>query len=508
MSNQLPFATPDSKLRSEFTNRDKQRRSKRKQLAAAAIVPPRRNDLLPTLALVDRDPHTLVAPLRNVRGLAPAHVREVANSILSLGFSDPVLIDNNGRVIHGLVRAEAAKLLKLPTIPCVVTSSHNPPECKRLRIALNRLAEKNTWSLDELKVELEELTLEDAPIEILGFEADEIDSILAEVEPQGVEPGPLEPSLSPSTAQLGDIFLLGPHRVICGDARDAYVMHLLMQSDVARFVFTDQPYNVQIAGNVSGSGHREFAMASGEMTDEEFEAFNRAWIGQSSRNLVDGGVLATFIDWRGIASVLSAAGANALSQLNFVVWAKTNGGMGSLYRSQHELLPLFKKGDAAHVNNVELGKKGRSRSNLWTYAGASSLGSDARRGLQDHPTVKPVAMLADAILDLTNRGDIVLDPFLGSGSTLIAAHQSGRVLRGIEIDPQYVDLIVHRFEQVTGSTVVLEETGETFAALTQRRKMPTTESAVPVAADESSVDRDPPTAPVYRKRVRISAPKL
>jgi DNA modification methylase len=226
---------------------------------------------------------------------------------------------------------------------------------------------------------------------------------------------------------------------------------------------------VKIAGHVTGGAYREFAMASGEMSNEEFLGFNIDWIEPVAAYLCDGGVFASFIDWRGLPTVHSAAAQLGLAPLNLIVWAKTNAGMGSLYRSQHELLPLFKKGEAPHVNNVDLGKKGRWRSNVWTYPGASSLGSDARRGLQDHPTVKPTAMLEDALLDLTNRGEIVLDPFLGSGSTLIAADKAGRVCRGVELDPLYVDVIIRRYEAVTSDTAVLTETGERFADLAARR---------------------------------------
>src|SRR5450432_3198198 len=215
--------------------------------------------------------------------------------------------------------------------------------------------------------------------------------------------------------------------------------------------------------------HREFAMASGEMSDAEFLNFNVAWTDAAISHLCDGGVFGTFIDWRGLPTVHAAATQLGLAQLNLIVWGKSNAGMGSLYRSQHELLPLFKKGTAPTVNNIELGKRGRWRSNLWTYPGASSLGSDARRGLKDHPTVKPTAMLEDALLDLTHRGDIVLDPFLGSGSTLIAAHKTGRICRGVEIDPLYVDVILRRFQAATGEAAVLMETAETFAEVAARR---------------------------------------
>jgi DNA modification methylase len=211
-------------------------------------------------------------------------------------------------------------------------------------------------------------------------------------------------------------------------------------------------------------------MASGEMSDEEFLAFNKAWIGAAVGKLCDGGLIGTYIDWRGYPKVDAAALATGLIPINLIVWTKTNGGLGSLYRSQHELFPLYKKGTAPHVNNIELGKNGRWRSNVWTYPGASSVSSDSRKGLELHPTVKPEAMCADAILDLTNRGDIVLDPFLGSGSTLIAAQRTGRRCYGIELDPLYVDVVVNRYLAVYGQQAILESTGETFEALAKRRK--------------------------------------
>jgi DNA modification methylase len=270
-------------------------------------------------------------------------------------------------------------------------------------------------------------------------------------------------------AQVGDIFRLGPHRLICGDSTDPATIEMLMRGDVARMVFTDEPFNVQIGGHVTGGTHREFVMASGEMTDAQFLEFNRKWIGALLPYLIDGGIFATFIDWRGLPIVHEAATGLGLTPLNLVVWAKTNAGMGSLYRSQHELLPLFKKGGAPHRNNIELGKRGRHRSNVWNYPGASSRGSDARRGLQDHPTVKPTAMLQDGQIDLTNRGDVVLEPFGGSGSTLIACENVGRVCRCIELDPLYVDVIARRYATVTGREAILEHTSETFDELVRRR---------------------------------------
>jgi len=352
-----------------------------------------------------------------------------------------------------------------------------------LRLAVNRLGEKGEWNLEELKFEFEELIVADPPIEVSGFALDEIDHIVLGEADHAVDEGPLAPEAGAiAVARIGDVLDLGPHRIVCGSATEPETLRRLMEGDpFARLVLTDEPYNVPIAGHVTGGRHREFAMASGEMTDAEFLAFNEAWMAAVLPYLCDGGVFGTFIDWRGQPIVHAAAVKLGLNPLNLIVWTKTNAGMGSLYRSQHELLPLFKKGSAPHVNNVELGKRGRWRSNVWTYPGASSLGSDARRGLKDHPTVKPTAMLEDALLDLTDRGDIVVDPFLGSGSTLMAAQQMGRVCRGVELDPLYVDVIVRRFEAATGLAATTQ-TGETFQALGARREREAAELTVGPAA--------------------------
>jgi DNA modification methylase len=380
-------------------------------------------------------------------------------------------VGRDDEIIHGEVSYEAAKQLGLDRLPCIRIGHLTPEEQRVLRLAINRLAEKGEWNLEALKIEFDELIVLNAPIEITGFSPSEIDQVILDDSGEGLEQGPVDPEPSATAiAKIGDVFQLGHHRVACGDATDPAVLARLLEGDDrVRLVLTDEPYNVKIAGNVTGGDHREFAMASGEMTDAEFLTFNEAWVTAVLPYLCDGGVLGTFIDWRGLPTVHSAAAKLGLVPLNLIVWAKTNFGMGSLYRSQHELLPLFKKGSAPHVNNVELGKRGRWRSNVWTYPGASSLGSDARRGLKDHPTVKPTAMLEDALLDLTHRGDIIIDPFLGSGSTLIAAEATGRACRGIELDPLYVDVIVRRYEAATGAPAVLVETGETFGALAAQR---------------------------------------
>ena len=371
-----------------------------------------------------------------------------------------------------VVRVEAAKLLGLPHIPCIHADHLTAAERRLVRVALNRLSEKGSWNLDTLKLELKELILEDAPIEITGFSMPEIDQIIIGEKAAALETGPLAPEPdAKAIVQAGDIFALGEHLVICGDSTDPDDVEALMfGEDKARLILTDEPYNVPVADHETSTEHREFLLGSGEMDDAEFRALNTAWIGACLPYLCDGGLCATFIDWRGYPAVVAAALQLGLTPFDLIVWAKTNGGMGTLYRSQHELLPLFKRGTAPDINNVERGKKRRRRSNLWTYPAASSLGAEGREGRQHHPTVKPVAMLEDALLDMTEGGDIVIDPFLGSGSTLIACEKTGRRCRGVELNPLYVEVILRRYEAVTGQAAVLESTGETYAELAARRQ--------------------------------------
>lgn len=423
-----------------------------------------RNDARPDLFLEHLAVDDLKVTRNRVRNHGVEQLRAIRQSISALGFCAPILVGNENEVIDGEARLAAARELGLRDVPCIRVSHLNGSERRALRLAINRLGERAEWDLSALRIEFEELIELEIPTIITGFSGEEIDQIIVLDETdQAVEKGKLEPEEgAQAIAKLGDVFQLGPHRLICGDATDPAVIAKLMGTQPAgsaRLIFTDVPYNVPIKGHVSSGKHREFAMASGEMTAAEFLAFNRAWISAALPHLSDGGLLGTFIDWRGQLTLHEAAKSHDLEQLNLIVWAKTNAGMGSHYRSQHELLPLYKKGKAPHVNNIKLGKNGRYRSNLWTYPGASSLGSDARRGLQDHPTVKPVAMLHDALLDITDRGDLVIDPFLGSGSTLMAAHKTGRICFGIELDPLYVDVIIRRYEASTGDHAINVQTG-------------------------------------------------
>jgi len=421
----------------------------------------RRNDMLPLLRIAHCPVDALKVHVRKLRKNERAHVREIANAISTLGFNVPLLIGKNDVVIDGGSRLEAAKLLGLSSVPCIRVDHLDETEQRLLRLAVNRLGEKGVWDLGELEAEFKELIIADAPIEISGFDADEVKQLVSACDEDGPETADLAPSTGPAIARVGDLFRLGRHCLICGDATDPTVMRRLMGHDVAQFVFTDRPCNVAIGGDVTDGEARTFASASGQMTEAQFLGFHRKWIEAVLRYLADGGLLGTFIDWRSLPIVQAVATALALTPLDLIVWAKANAGAGSLYRSGYELLPLFKKGGAAHVNNLSVGKRGRLRSNLWTYPQASLPGSDAR--CSDPASEKPTAMLESALIDLTNRGEIVLDPFLGSGLTLIAAENSGRVCRGLELDPRSVDVIIRRYEALTRSTAVLADTGEAFA---------------------------------------------
>jgi DNA modification methylase len=349
----------------------------------------------------------------------------------------------------------------------------SPTEQRLLSITLNRLGETGQWDEEALRIEFAELIDLGEDVVVSGFEEAEIDFLLLDDESDdGV--GEVDLALAPTdkaVSRPGDLWVLGRHRLLQADARDpASYERLMLSGEQARLVLTDEPYNVPNVGHVTSQAHhREFAMAAGEMNREEFEAFNRAWMSSAAFYVLDGGLIATFIDWRSVELVLACGRDLGLDLINIVVWSKSNGGQGSLWRSQHELLPVFKKGAVPALNNVELGRFGRWRSNVWCYPGASSVGSDAREGLAVHPTVKPRALLEDALLDVSARDDIVLEPFAGSGSTLIAAEATDRICRAIEIDGVYCDAIIYRWQEMTGGEAILEETGETFTTVKGRR---------------------------------------
>lgn len=390
---------------------------------------------------------------RNARTHSKKQVKQIADSIRAFGFIAPVLIDEQSMILAGHGRVEAAKLVGLSSIPCRRVGSLTAKQKRAYVLADNKLALNAGWDEQLLAEELEELVSLDLDFEIeaTGFSIPEIDSLVEGLNPE--EPNDPVDDLAapdgPARCKLGDVWSLGRHRLICGDALDPDIVALLMNGEKAQMVFTDPPYNVQIDGHVSGLGkikHREFAMASGEMSQAQFTQFLQTAFRNLAAHSVDGAIHFICMDWRHM-SELMAAGGNVYSELkNLIVWAKDNAGMGTFYRSRHELIFAYKVGEVPHINSFELGQHGRYRTNVWNYRGVNTMKTGRMDELALHPTVKPVQMIADAIKDASGRGDIILDLFGGSGSTLIAAEKTGRCGYLCELDPIYCDRIIRRWE--------------------------------------------------------------
>jgi DNA modification methylase len=409
---------------------------------------------------------------KNARTHSKIQIKDIRRSLLKYGFISPIIIDAKGEIVAGNGKYLAAASLDFSEVPTLQIDHLTPAQRRAYAIADNRLAEKAGWDKGILAEEFSFL-LDDNDIDVTdtGFSLPEIDVILGEavgISEESAPPSPLADR--PSITTLGDSWQLGKHRVFCGSATESEAYEELLKGEVVDSVFTDPPYNVRIDGHVSGNGetqHREFAMASGEMSQGEFFTFLKNTCSLLTRHSRNGALHYLCMDWRHAFDLL-AAGKGAYSELkNICVWTKNNGGMGSFYRSQHELIFVFKCGSAAHVNNIQLGKYGRNRTNVWDYPNAASFSKVSEEGnlAALHPTVKPLALVADAILDSTHRKDIVLDPFLGSGTTLMACHQTGRIFRGIELDPLYVDLAISRWQKRTGENAIHVRTGATFNAL-------------------------------------------
>lgn len=412
----------------------------------------------------------------NARRHSKKQIQQIAKSIERFGFTNPVLVGPDMTIVAGHGRVEAAKTLKLAHVPVLRLSNLSPEEIRAYVLADNRLAEKAGWDRELLAIELQALTELDLDfdIELTGFEIPEIDILIGEKAASDPHAGDADdqadatiPPQAPAITRFGDHWQIGRHRLLCGDALQPDQVSRLMDGDRADMVFTDPPYNVVVEGFASPQSkepRREFAMASGEMNESEFERFLATALQNLSRVLKNGAIAFVCMDWRHMRELQNAAAApGAFSELkNVCVWTKSNGGMGSLYRSQHELVFVFKKGDGAHINNVELGKHGRNRTNVWAYAGVNAFGSNRSDELAMHPTVKPVDLIVDAIKDVTPRNALVLDTFGGSGSTLIAAHKCGRTARLIELDPLYCDVIIRRWQKLTGQAAQRLSDGARF----------------------------------------------
>jgi DNA modification methylase len=409
------------------------------------------------LTVVYRPAASLVPDPRNARTHSKRQIAQLVASIDEFGFTNPILADPDGKVIAGHGRLLAAKQKGLADVPVIELAGLTDLQIRALRIADNKIALNAGWDVEILKLELADLSLPqfDIDLSLTGFSSGEIDVILnTKVDPDDelIPAVPAEPRTRP-----GDIWQLGEHRIGCGDGRDvAFLQAIIADGASIDAAFLDPPYNVKINGHANAKGrHREFAMASGEMTTSAFRVFLSETLGACAKVSRPGAVHFICMDWRHMDDVSAAATPLYDELLNICVWNKSNAGMGSLYRSKHEMVYVYRVPGAAHYNAVELGKHGRNRTNVWDYASVNSLQGSRRDDLEMHPTVKPVAMVADAICDVTRQGELVLDIFLGSGTSLIAAERVGRRFRGLDIDPAYVDVAIERWRKLTGKDAVL-----------------------------------------------------
>ena len=431
--------------------------------------------------LVDKIEHVppdLLKPAaRRLRKHTKEKMAKLKASVANFGFVSPILIDETDTILAGHARWEAAKEMGLPRIPVIRVEHLNSDEKRVFAIAENRLGELADWDNDVLAIEFQELLEIDFhfDLDVSGFDTPQIDVIIADSDAESGEPDPadvLPEVIGAPVTQPGDEWVVSRSRFICGDSLEKATYEKLLGDKKARAIVSDPPFNVKISGHVSGLGkaqHREFAMAAGEMSKPQFTEFNQTWMSLAAGTAMPGALVYVYMDWRHTSELLAAAEGANLRAINMAVWDKMSGAMGSFYRSQHELCWIYKIDDNPHVNNVELGRHGRYRTNCWKFRGMSSFGRGRDEALAAHPTVKPWAMIAEIIKDCSNRGDIILDPFLGSGSTLIAAEKTGRACYGIEIDPRYCDVAVKRWEKMTCKQAIHAESGKTFAEIAAER---------------------------------------
>jgi DNA modification methylase len=413
----------------------------------------------------------------NARTHSRQQIRQLARSIQKFGFVTPVLVDADSVIVAGHARHRAGLQLGMTEIPIVRLEHLSPAEIRAYVLADNRLAEKAGWNKQLLAAELKDLIDCGFEVALTGFEAAEIDGLLEtlDVPSERSENSIPQYAAGPAIAQPGDLWLLGRHRLLCADARAAASYQHLLNEERAHLVFTDPPYNVPIDGHVCGLGrirHGNFAMGCGEMSSDEFTSFLGGVLAHLARYSQDGSIHYVCMDWRHQGELLAAGKQHYTELKNVCVWNKTNAGMGTFYRSKHELIFVFKNGTAPHINNFELGQTGRYRTNVWDYAGVTSWKSGKKQELAMHPTVKPIDLVADAIKDCSRRGDLVLDPFAGSGSSLMACEMTGRTARAMEIDPAYADVTIKRWQAHTGQSAHLESSGEDYEQVLERRAAP------------------------------------
>ena len=407
----------------------------------------------------------IIASNKSLRKHSQKQLQKLINAIKKFGFTNPILIDKKLKIIAGELRLLAAKKLGFCQIPVIILEDLTDEEAEAIRILDNRIAEDSEWNYANLQEVIENLGKFDISFEDLGFETVDYDKIFlnsdseeSEVKNSEQENADWLDANIPKKANLWDLWRLGDNFILCANSLLQKAFKILMQGELAQIVITDPPYNCKIKGHVCGSGkikHDEFAMASGEMTEAEFAEFISGFMQHLVKFSFDGSLHYIFMDWRNI-NILLTQGKKYYTELkDIAIWDKGQGGMGSMYRSQHEMIPIFKNGEAKHQNHIQLGKYGRYRTNVWNYPGVRATNPESLELLKLHPTVKPVSMLHDILLDTSSKNDIVLDCFGGSGSTLLAAERCKRRARLIEIDPRYVDVCIYRWEKETGKTAKL-----------------------------------------------------
>lgn len=437
---------------------------------SALVSPPANvNDLTPKLVIEQAFIEKLKPAKRRSRKPYENHVANVMKILLALGQVSPILIDSEWRIVDGHVVAEALRRLGATHVSVVRLDHLNEAQLRLVRIAINKLQEGSEWDLEDLRLDLQYIDQAGFDLGLTGFSPQELDIVLQEPAAESVDSDlndSPEPPKNP-TSRLGDLWLLGMHRLLCGNSLEKGSYILLLGTDRADAGFTDCPWN--LPGKMISGKHGNFKMAAGEMTGEAFQDFCDTFTKLIAEYLKDGSVLFSVIDWRSCSRIEEAGRKAGLKHIGTAVWNKQVGAMGGFYRAQHEFIPYFVKGDKPKTNNIALGKHGRDRTNVWTYPGANQRGSSAAKALHDHPTPKPIELVADALLDVTLRGDLVLDVFLGSGTTLLAAEKTGRVAAAIELDPAYVDVAIRRWEEMTGKQAMHAESGMTFAELTEQR---------------------------------------
>jgi DNA modification methylase len=423
-----------------------------------------------SVAIDELHPHS-----RNPRNHSPAQIKCLSKALKTFRIFSPIVAERDGTILAGHARWEAAKYLGMSHVPVIWIDHLNPEEALAFMVADNRLTDLSSFNEPAVTDILKEISekLPNFEMDATGYSFPEIDvriNILNQAAMAEPEDEPDVKPLNPVT-RLGDCFDLGNSTVHCADALDEKAYEPLRGGQLATAVFTDPPYNVPIRGHVSGLGatqHREFVQCTGEYSSPDFTHFLASGIKNALLHTALGGVAYICMDWRHLRELDAAAAEAGLIQLNLCAWVKTNAGMGSFYRSQHELVYVGRKGNVPHINNIRLGRFGRNRTNVWQYPGAN-VPVKGKRALEDHPTPKPIAMVADAILDCTNPGDLVLDPYLGGGTTLLAAEKTGRRAFGTELDPVYVDVVIRRWEKLTGRAAIHRASGKPFSILRQER---------------------------------------